>query len=76
MQLSERELDVLRLAACGASDRDIADALYIELKTAEHHIANVLCKLHARNRTHAVIIAVADGILTARDIVHCADMGR
>ena len=52
--LTERETDVLRLLASGASNRAIADHLVISVPTAKKHVANILGKLQARNRTEAV----------------------
>ena len=52
--LSERELEVLRLVASGASNQDIAAQLSIALTTAKKHISNILRKLGAANRTEVV----------------------
>jgi LuxR family maltose regulon positive regulatory protein len=52
--LSERELEVLRLVASGASNQDIAAQLSIALTTAKKHISNILHKLGAGNRTEVV----------------------
>jgi non-specific serine/threonine protein kinase len=60
--LTVRERDVLRLLAQGASDKEIADALFIGLRTAESHVSNVLSKLGARNRAEAAVIATRQEI--------------
>ncbi len=52
--LSERELEVLRLLASGASNREIADELSIALSTARKHVSNIIGKLGVHNRTQAV----------------------
>lgn len=52
--LSERELEVLRLLATGASNQEIADDLSIALSTARKHVSNVSRKLGTNNRTQAV----------------------
>ena len=52
--LSERELEVLRLVASGASNQDIAARLSIALTTAKKHVSNILRKLRAGNRTEVV----------------------
>jgi ATP/maltotriose-dependent transcriptional regulator MalT len=52
--LSERELEVLRLLARGASNREIAEELSIALTTARKHVSNILGKLGVNNRTQAV----------------------
>ncbi|MGE3799328.1 MAG: LuxR C-terminal-related transcriptional regulator, partial [Thermomicrobiales bacterium] len=61
--LSDRELDVLRLAATGLSNRAIGDRLFITDKTAKKHISNILSKLEASNRTEAVDRARRLGLL-------------
>jgi len=62
--LSSRELDVLRLAACGRSNRDIGVALVIREATVKTHMSTILAKLGASDRTHAVAIAVQRGYIT------------
>jgi len=52
--LRERELEVLRLLAGGASNQEIADELSIALTTARKHVSNILGKLGVHNRTQAV----------------------
>ncbi len=52
--LSERELEVLRLLATGASNQEIAGELSIALTTARKHVSNILGKLGVNNRTQAV----------------------
>jgi LuxR family maltose regulon positive regulatory protein len=52
--LSERELEVLRLLASGASNQEIADELSIALSTARKHVSNIIGKLGVHNRTQAV----------------------
>jgi DNA-binding NarL/FixJ family response regulator len=62
--LSARELDVLRLAACGRSNREIGVALAIGEATVKTHMSTILAKLGASDRTHAVAIAVQRGYIT------------
>ena len=52
--LTDRELEVLRLLANGATDRQIADRLVIAESTAKKHVQHILRKLRARNRAEAV----------------------
>jgi DNA-binding NarL/FixJ family response regulator len=61
--LSERELEVLRLVAGGNSNKVIADLLGITEDTVKGHMRNVLLKLQANDRTHAVTIAMKRGYL-------------
>lgn len=56
-ELTERELEVLLLMAEGKTNQDIADALFIALKTAKTHVSNILSKLEVSDRTQAVIYA-------------------
>jgi NarL family two-component system response regulator LiaR len=56
-QLTEREMEVLLLMAQGNSNQEIADQLYIALKTVKVHVSNVLGKLEVQDRTQAVIYA-------------------
>ncbi|OUC08822.1 hypothetical protein RY27_06700, partial [Litorilinea aerophila] len=61
--LTVRELEVLALIATGASDRQIADQLFISLHTVKTHVRNILAKLHAANRHAAVDQARQRGLL-------------
>jgi len=61
--LSQREADVLRLLAQGASNRDIADQLVLAEGTVKNHVSNILMKLHAANRTQAVSLARQRGLI-------------
>ncbi|HOQ97432.1 MAG TPA: response regulator transcription factor [Anaerolineae bacterium] len=59
--LTEREQEVLVLLAQGKSNREIAQALHITPKTAEHHVASILGKLDVANRTAAAVWALSQG---------------
>jgi DNA-binding NarL/FixJ family response regulator len=61
--LTSRESDVLRLLAEGQTDKQIADALFIGVRTAESHVSSVLSKLGARNRAEAAAYAVREGVV-------------
>jgi DNA-binding NarL/FixJ family response regulator len=61
--LSDRELEVLRLLAGGASNREIAGRLYLAEGTVKNHVTNVLAKLGARDRTQAALRARALGLV-------------
>jgi NarL family two-component system response regulator LiaR len=56
--LTTRELELLSLMATGLSNQDIATRLSIAMPTVKFHVTNVLAKLHADNRTEAVLIAL------------------
>ncbi|MYN40040.1 response regulator [Duganella sp. FT109W] len=62
--LSSREMEVLNLAASGHSNRRIAERLTISEETVKAHMKNVLAKLAANDRTHAVTIALKRGIIS------------
>lgn len=63
IQLSERELDVLRLIAIGKDNAQIAQELFISPKTVKNHISNILMKLQIENRIQAAVYAVRSGIV-------------
>jgi DNA-binding NarL/FixJ family response regulator len=61
--LSEREIEVLRLMARGAANKEIAAALFISESTVKTHIANIFQKLDVNDRTEAVTTALQKGII-------------
>ena len=61
--LTERELEVLRLIARGATNREIAETLVISEGTVKNHISNILGRLNLRDRTQAAIYARDHGLL-------------
>ncbi|MFF2630182.1 response regulator transcription factor [Kitasatospora sp. CB02891] len=61
--LTAREEEVLRLMATGLSNPEIAEVLTVSTETAKTHVGNVLTKLGAQNRTHAVVIAYESGLV-------------
>ena len=63
LPLSEREQQVLSMVAEGYSNKTIADQLAISERTVKNHVTNVLVKLQASCRTHAVVTAVRQGWL-------------
>jgi len=62
-ELTQREVDVLRLIAKGATNREIADELVISEGTVKNHISNMLGRLGLRDRTQAAIYAKENGLL-------------
>jgi DNA-binding NarL/FixJ family response regulator len=61
--LTAREIEVLKLLAGAASNREIADALVISTRTVETHLANIYGKLAVRGRTEAMLWAIREGIV-------------
>lgn len=61
--LTSREIDVLRLIASGNANKQIADQLSITEETVKSHVTNILSKLGANDRTHAVTIGLKRGII-------------
>jgi DNA-binding NarL/FixJ family response regulator len=61
--LTDREVDVLRLIATGNSNKLIADQLSIGEATVKSHVTNILSKLGANDRSHAVTIGLKRGII-------------
>ncbi|HTV04081.1 MAG TPA: response regulator transcription factor [Acidobacteriaceae bacterium] len=62
-ELSSREIDVLRLIAAGNSNKQIAYQLSIGEATVKSHVTNILSKLNANDRAHAVTIGLKRGII-------------
>lgn len=62
-RLTEREVQVLRLAAQGYSNAEIADVLVIAESTAKTHVKRILAKIDARDRAQAVVIAYQSGLM-------------
>ena len=61
--LTPREIDVLRLVAAGNANKDVGERLSLTEVTVKSHMKNILAKLGANDRTHAVTIAVKRGII-------------
>ncbi|BDM74576.1 DNA-binding response regulator (plasmid) [Streptomyces nigrescens] len=61
--LTVREEETLRLMARGLSNQQIAHRMAVRLETVKTHVGNVLGKLNADNRTHAVVVAYETGVL-------------
>ncbi len=66
-ELSDRELEVLRLIADGLNNADIAETLVISEKTVKSHVSNILNKLHLADRTQAAVYAWREGVVRRDD---------
>ncbi|HZC05086.1 MAG TPA: response regulator transcription factor [Ktedonobacterales bacterium] len=62
-ELSEREVEVLRLIAEGRSNTEIAERLVISEHTVKRHVSNILSKLHLADRTQAAVYAWREGVI-------------
>src|SRR5271170_6123230 len=62
-ELTEREIDVLKLVAAGNGNKQIADQLSIGEATVKSHVSNIMSKLGANDRSHAVTIGLTRGII-------------
>ena len=62
-ELSPREIEVLRLAAIGNSNKKIAEQLGLAEGTIKTHMKSVLAKMQARDRTHAVLLGITRGVI-------------
>jgi DNA-binding NarL/FixJ family response regulator len=67
-QLTAREMEVLRLVAGGQSNKRVAAQLCISEETVKSHMKNILPKMGANDRTHAVALAIGRGIVPTPDI--------
>lgn len=61
-QLTDREVEVLRLVAQGLSNQEIGERLVISERTVRNHVSNILAKLHLANRTQAALYALKEGL--------------
>jgi NarL family two-component system response regulator LiaR len=62
-ELSDREMEVLKLVAEGLSNADISKRLFISEKTTKSHVSNILAKLHLSDRTQAAVYAWREGVV-------------
>lgn len=62
-ELTPREVEVLRLIGHGLRNREIAERLVISEKTVGNHISNIFSKLQVNDRSHAILLAVREGLV-------------
>jgi len=66
-RLTPREIEVLRLAVRGMSNKDIADELFLSLRTVKAHLSNIFNKMGVGSRTEAIIKGLREGYITLDD---------
>lgn len=66
--LSKREMDILRLATRGLSNKDIADELCLSIRTVQGHLTHIFNKLQVGSRTEAVVRGLKEGWITLEDM--------
>lgn len=66
--LSDRELDVLKLLAQGLTNAEIAERLFLTRGTVRNYVSAILSKLDVEDRTQAAILAIQHGLLNAQDL--------
>jgi len=66
--MTEREIEVLKLATRGLSNQDIAGELYLSVRTVQAHLEHIFNKLQVSSRTEAVVRALKEGWVTLDDI--------
>ncbi len=73
-QLTLRENEILRLAASGMSNKEIADKLYLSLRTVKAHLTNIFNKMGCGSRTDAIIKGLKQGYITLEDISESSEI--
>lgn len=66
--LSDREMEVLKLVTKGLSNKEIADELFLSIRTVQGHLGNIFNKLLVSSRTEAVVRALKEGWVTLEDV--------
>lgn len=66
--LTDREVEVLRLAACGLGNAEISERLSLSIRTVQVHLTHVFAKLGVGSRTEAVIAGLKSGLLKLEDL--------
>jgi NarL family two-component system response regulator LiaR len=61
--LTQREIVILSALSRGLTDREIAQRLFISVRTVQSHLAHIYEKLHVHNRTEAALFAVQHGLV-------------
>ncbi|MFC1892921.1 response regulator transcription factor, partial [Chloroflexota bacterium] len=67
-KLTEREMDFLKLMSRGLSNKEIADELFLSIRTVQGHLRHIFEKLGVSNRMEAVLYALKDGLVTLDEV--------
>ena len=67
-ELSEREIEILKLAAGGMSNQDIATRLFLSRRTVQSHLSNIFRKMDVGSRTEAILQALRTGLISLDDV--------
>ncbi len=73
--LSQREVEILRLASKGMSNKDIANALFLSLRTVKAHLTNIFNKMGVGCRTDAILKGLREGYINLHDIPQDEESG-
>lgn len=68
MDLSEREIEILKLAARGLSNKEIAGQLFLSTRTVKAHLSNVFNKMNVTSRTEAIVKGAREGVISLDNI--------
>jgi NarL family two-component system response regulator LiaR len=66
--LTQREMDILKLVTRGLSNKEIADELFLSMRTVQGHLGSIFSKLGVGSRTEAVVRALKEGWITLHDV--------
>ena len=66
IHITRRELEALTLVGMGLSNNEVAEKLYVSVHTVRNHIWNLMQKLRANSRAHAIVLAVENGIVEVK----------
>ena len=61
--LTNREFEIVNHIACGSSNKDIAEQLFISEKTVKNHVSNILRKMELEDRTQVAVYAYRKGLI-------------
>ncbi|MDO5340152.1 MAG: response regulator transcription factor, partial [Eubacteriales bacterium] len=65
-ELTRREIDVLKMIASGAFNKEIASTLNISERTVKNHVSNIFKKIEVSDRTQAAVFAIKNGIISVK----------